>query len=35
MARMNNKEGVNTYVQCKFDHKFFKRSTRKSRKNDG
>ena len=28
MARMNDKEGVGTYIQCKFDHKLFRRSTR-------
>ena len=28
MARMNDKEGVGTYVQCKFVHKLFRRSTR-------
>ena len=28
MARMNDKEGVGTYMQCKFDHKLFRRSTR-------
>ena len=28
LAKMNDKEGVGTYKQCKFDHKLFRRSTR-------